>query len=273
MAHVSLDPAVWRGFVDDACTLPPREAPLHDAIAAHPAAEPTEVVGSFVLRDTDLPLVRGSHARLHVVGTRGAGQVDGPLGLARRLGLDVVALELSLLDTEDLAANARRVVAAVDAAGAEGLTEDVTVWVRMPEQTAGAGWSAAADAVAEAGLGLAFVIGTPTAPTVAPDLAGWIDAALDRETAYRVSSGLTHPVGRDDQLGFLNVLLATSRALDGAPPSEVVSVLADSYANDLVALARTSDLAAARRWFTGFASGSVRESVGELAELGLLDRV
>ena len=41
-------------------------------------------------------------------------------------------------------------------------------------------------------------------------------------------------------------------------------MLDDHYANDLVALARTSDLAGARRWFTSFGSCSVTEPLDDL---------
>ena len=61
VSPVPLDDA-WAGLVDDAAIFPPGDAPLHDATAAYGARTPAdgaELVGSFVLRDTDLPLVRG----------------------------------------------------------------------------------------------------------------------------------------------------------------------------------------------------------------------
>ena len=67
-----------------------------------------------MLRDTDLPLVRGVQVPLSVVVTGGAGQLAGPAGLCRRLGLDLAGLEIALRDLDDLAGNARRVVAALD---------------------------------------------------------------------------------------------------------------------------------------------------------------
>jgi hypothetical protein len=51
----------------------------------------------------------------------------------------------------------------------------------------------------------------------------------------------------------------------------VAEVLDDPYTNDLVALARTSDLGGARRWFTSFGSCSVTEPLDELVGLGLLE--
>ena len=71
--------------------------------------------------------------------------------------------------------------------------------------------------------------------------------------------------------GFLNVLLATRQAFDGASTAEVATLLADHYPNDLVALARTSDLVGARRWFTSFGSCSVSEPLDDLVGLGLVE--
>ena len=112
----------------------------------------------------------------------------------------------------------------------------------------------------------------PTAATVA----AWIDAALDRETAFKCTAGLHHAVRHRDHEtgfehhGFLNVLLATRLAFDGGTPAEVARVLDDHYANDLVALARQADLAGARRWFTSYGSCSVTEPLDDLVGLGLL---
>jgi hypothetical protein len=51
----------------------------------------------------------------------------------------------------------------------------------------------------------------------------------------------------------------------------VTQVLDDRYANDLVAMARQSDLEGARRWFTSYGSCSVDEPVDDLVGLGLLE--
>jgi hypothetical protein len=48
-------------------------------------------------------------------------------------------------------------------------------------------------------------------------------------------------------------------------------VLDDQYANDLVAMARQSDLAGARRWFTSFGSCSVTDPLEDLVGLDLLE--
>jgi hypothetical protein len=108
-------------------------------------------------------------------------------------------------------------------------------------------------------------------------VAGWIDAALDRETPFKCTAGLHHAIAHRDHAtgfehhGFLNVLLATRQAFDGATQAEVATLLADHYPNDLVALARTSDLVGARRWFTSFGCCEVREPLDDLVGLGLIE--
>jgi hypothetical protein len=279
-------PAVWRGLVDDAAIFPPGNAPFHEALAAHAAHRETpyaDLVGPFVLKDTDVPLARGAHAALSVVVTGGAGQVAGPLGLCRKLGLEAAALEIALRDPDDLAGNARRVVAALDSARSDGVLDDETaVYVELPHVGSTASWLAAADVVAEAELRLKFRTGGPDADAFphAHALAGWIDAALDRETPFKCTAGLHNAVRHTasdtgfEHHGFVNVLLATRAAFDGADRSDVVEVLEQRDGEALVAVFREhgdDTMARTRRWFTSYGSCSVAEPVHDLIELGLLD--
>lgn len=272
-------PPAWSGLLDDAAIFPPGDVPLHDATAAHGEhrrARYGDLLGSFVLRDTDLPLVRGVSHPLSVVVTGGAGQVAGPLGIAARLGLSVTGLEIALRDPDDLAGNARRVVAAVDHARGEGLlADDVTVFVELPQVDPSYGWEAAADEVAAAELRIKLRTGGVEAhlfPTSAT-LAAWIDAALDREVPFKCTAGLHHAVRHTsaegfEQHGFLNVLLATVRAFDGASRDDTVATLEERDATRLgVGL---EEVARARRWFTSFGTCSVDEPVADLLSLDLL---
>jgi hypothetical protein len=262
----------WSGLVDDAAVFPPGDAPLSEATAAftaRTAAQGAGLVGTFVLRDTDLPQVRGFDAPLSVVVTGGAGQVSGPAALCRRLGLRLAGLEIALRDLDDLAGNARRVVAAVDAARAEGsLDDDVPVFVELPQTEPGHSWLLAADEVAGAELRLKLRTGGLEAHHVPPaaTLASWIDAALDRETPFKCTAGLHHAARHDAGHGFINVLAATRLAFDGAAPDEVVATLEERDADALVGF----DLTGARRWFTSFGSCSVAEPLADLRALGLL---
>jgi hypothetical protein len=274
-------PSAWTGLVDDAAVFPPGDADLSDAVAAYDARLSewyADLVGPLVVKDTQLPDVP-TDVPVSVVLSGGAGAVAGVAALATKRGHRLVALEAAVRDLDDLAGNVRRLHTAVDAARAEGGLADAQVYVELPQTPPTPDWLAAADAVAEAESHLKFRTGGleahlfPDAPTVA----AWIDAALDRETSYKCTAGLHHALRHRDHEtgfehhGFLNVLLATRRAFDGGTVAEVAEVLDDHYPNDLVALARTSDLGGARRWFRSYGSCSVTEPLDDLLALGLLE--
>ena len=275
-------PQAWRGLVDDAAIFPPGDAPIHDAAAAHQSRrhEPyADLVGTFVVRDTDIPVLRGTPLALSVVVTGGAGQVAGAASLGRKLHVAIEGVEVALRDPADPVGAARRVVAAVDAARADGILDDhVPVYVEIPASCSEPGWLAAADVVAAAEHRLKFRTGGLEAhafPTAAT-LAGWIDAALDRETAFKCTAGLHRAVRHTgtegfEHHGFLNLLVATRLAFDGASSGEVVGLLEQREPAVLVETAADLDLAGARRWFTSFGSCSVSEPLEDLLALGLLD--
>ncbi len=277
-------PPAWRGLVDDAAIFPPGDAPLAEAAAQHLARRSrphADLVGTFVARDTDLPALKATPLALSVVLTGGAGQVAGTAALARRLHVAVEGLEVALRDPGDPVGAARRLSAAVDAARAEGQLDDhVPVYVEIPPDCSPGAWLAAADEVAAQEFRLKLRTGGLEAAAFPPagTLAGWIDAALDRETPFKCTAGLHHAVrhtgaaesGGFEHHGFLNVLVATRLAFDGASPDEVVGALERRDAPGLAADARELDLAGARRWFTSFGSCSVDEPLGDLHDLGLV---
>ncbi len=274
-------PAAWAGFVDDAAIFPPGDATLPDAVEAYRGRRGewyADLVGPLVVTDTKLPDVP-TDVPVSVVLTGGAGAVAGVATLASRKGHRLVGLEAAVRDLDDLSGNVRRIVAAVDAARADGGLEDTQVFVELPQTDPTPDWLAAADIAAESEAHLKFRTGGLEAHLfpVAATVAAWIDAALDRETSYKCTAGLHHALRHRDHEtgfehhGFLNVLLATRVAFDGGSPAEVAEVLDDHYANDLVAMARTSDLAGARRWFTSYGSCSVSDPLDDLLGLGLLE--
>ena len=274
-------PAAWTGLVDDAAVFPPGDADLPDAVAAYAARRGewyADLVGPLVVKDTHLASVPTDLA-VSVVLTGGAGAVAGVAALATARGHHLYALEAAVRDLDDPAGNVRRIIAAVDAARDEGGLADTRLYIELPQTGTSPAWLAAADAVAEAESHLKFRTGGLEADLFpeAPKVAAWIDAALDRETSYKCTAGLHRAVRHRDHEtgfehhGFLNLLLASRRAFDGGTVAEVAEVLDDHYTNDLVALARTSDLAGARRWFTSYGSCSVSEPRDELLALGLLE--
>jgi hypothetical protein len=284
VANVSTQPlsAAWRGLVDDAAIFPPGDAPLSEAAAAHQRRRGdgyADLVGTFVVRDTDLPDLKATPLALSVVVTGGAGQVPGVAGLARKLHIAVEGLEIALRDPADPVGAARRVVAAVDAARAEGVLDDhVPVYVEIPASCPEPTWLAAADEVAAAEHRLKFRTGglEATAYPTAGAVAAWIDAALDRETPFKCTAGLHRAVrhtGDDgfEHHGFLNVLVATRQAFDGSSRADVEAILEQREPAVLVETAAELELAGARRWFTSFGSCSVSEPLDDLLALGLLE--
>src|SRR5438128_4109830 len=98
-------PAAWRGLVDDAAVFPPGDAPLAAAAVDHQArrSEPyADLVGTFVVRDTDLPALKATPLALSVVVTGGAGNIAGLASLARKLHIAVESVEIALRDPHDL---------------------------------------------------------------------------------------------------------------------------------------------------------------------------
>jgi len=275
---------VWVGLVDDAAIFPPGDRPLDDAVEAYASRRDewyADLVGSFVVKDVDVPGV-GAPLPLSIVVTGGAGAIGGALKLAAKSPCPVAGLEIALRDPDDLAGAARRVVAAVDAARADGLLDDaVPVYVELPHVGSTASWLSAADVVAERELRLKFRTGGLEAEAfpAAHALSRWIDAALDRETAFKCTAGLHNAIrhtGEDgfEHHGFLNVLLSTRLAFDGATTDDVVAVLEQRDAETLLGLWHDQDeqaMARARRWFTSFGSCSVTEPLDDLTALGLAE--
>ena len=284
-------PAPYVGLVDDAAVFPPGNSPLDAAVAAwhERRDEPwSALVGCFVVSDQRLPelaeaidsagITDERPLPVSVVVGAGAGAIAPAATTTRRMrGARLVGVEVALRDPDDLFANARRIVTAVDQARDHGaIDEDVTVHVELPQGRATHGWLAAADEVASAELRLKYRTGGVDAdlfPSV-DEVASWIDAALDRETPFKCTAGLHNAVRHTDpetgftHHGFLNVLAATRTALDGG---DVRAVLDERDGRALVAALPDLDtLTRTRRWFLSFGSCSVLEPLEDLATLGLV---
>ncbi|WP_122816267.1 hypothetical protein [Nocardioides pantholopis] len=229
-----------------------------------PASSPTEaaLVGSLLVEDTGLPgLDRTLDAPLTLVTTGGAGQVAGPAAYAAREGLALGALRVTLRDLDAPAANVRRVLAAVDAARADGaLAEDVPVQVEVPDVEPSYSWLAAADEIAGAELHLAL-------PAQSPALARWVDVALDRETPFACTRGTGRALAAAGAPGALGLLAATVLAFDGAGSGAVGAALA---ATDPTALPDLDELARARRWLTAVDAPGTAAAAADLRDLGML---
>lgn len=211
---------------------------LHGLLASRIAPEaPDPLIGALAVPDTALPDVGDPGLPLALVNTGGAGQIAGPAGLAVRRGLALASITTTLADPTDLAGNVRRVVAAVEAARAEGaIAEDVAVRVVLPEATEYA-WEAAADEVAAAEFEVALPLLRQGRPVPPPMLVNWIDGLLDRETGFAVLDVESAPQA-------LGVLAVTAAAWDGLGTEEAVARLSV----DLTAALDERTISTGRRW-------------------------
>lgn len=290
MQYVSV-PAWLTGLIDDAAIFPPGNLALPDAVAEHAthrASEYAGLVGGFVVSDVKLPdlisILDGGLAvddapdplTVNVVVTGGAGAIEPAVRWATRTPLlRLGALECALRDEDDLAHNARRACAALDAIEEE--LADVTVYVEPPRVLGepSHGWLAAVDELALRELPLKFRTGGVTAdsfPTPA-ELAMSIAAALDRELPFKCTAGLHHPLPQVDpetgfaHHGFLNVLAATRVCLERG---DTIAALEETDAKILLDGLDPDVLQRTRSWFTAFGSCSILEPHDDLVELGLI---
>ncbi len=243
-------PAPWWTALLDVTGTPP-------TTGSGPAAA---LVGSYVVDDRALPDHDPAAGPVTLAVTGGAGQLAGPAALAGRRGVALRAVRVVLRDLDDLRGNARRVVAAVDAARADGsLDEATTVVVGLPDLEPGADWQGAVDEVATRELAVALPLVGTDGPPDPLRVAAWLEAAFDRETPVTALGG--------DPLCLLG---AARRAFDGAGAVEVAAALSGRPAEALEGLDETA-LGGVRRWVLGVqcgADGPTRVAA-DLAGLGI----
>jgi hypothetical protein len=284
---VSTVPQHLQRLVDDAAVFPPGNAPLEEAVRAHRdhrTAWYADLVGPLVLGDRHLADAEEIALPVTVVVSGGAGALEPAVHWAGEAGAELAGLEVVVRDsaTGEAAHNARRIVTAVDQLRSSGtLADDVPVHVELPRLYGSPptpDWFAAMDEIAAAGLRLKLRTGGLDADAFPSphELAGCIEAALDREMPFKCTAGLHHAVRHRDpetgfeHHGFLNVLLATRALFDGAGVDDAAALLEEHDRGELVGRADDAALRSARRWFTSFGSCSVAEPLEDLRELGLL---
>lgn len=279
--------ALFRRLVDDAAMFPPGDLPPGRAVAAHHAhrqAPYADLVGPFICTDESLPVVAAEAARtgshpleVAVVVTGGAGGIEPAVRYGdRSRDVTVKAVEVRLRDEDDLSRNALRVVRACD-----DCMDQENAFVEVGLR---GGWERALDVVADAGYAAKLRTGglTPELFPSEDQVAAFLIACLDREVAFKCTAGLHHAVRHTgtgtgfEHHGFLNVLLATRAALDGAGSGDVAAVLADRDGAGLAARARAltpEQAGGVRRWFTSFGSCSIDDPRRDLIDLDLMEDV
>ncbi len=265
--------AAFAGLLDDAAMFPPAETPVLAALRAHRRhheAWYATLVGPFVFPaaglSSDFAQVVGDRPmELSLIVRRSV--VERPVSRAAGLGLAVTALEiLPDGDVKDL-------VAMLDAE----LPPDVLGYVEVPR---GPALEGALDALAGTRYRAKFRTGgtEPAAHPSEAELAGSLLAAITRGIPFKCTAGLHHAARHTDgdleQHGFLNVLLATVHAQDGASAEDLKDILAERQA---VTLAGTLSalggerIARARESFVSFGTCSIDDPVADLVALGLLE--
>ncbi|GAB1692419.1 hypothetical protein [Krasilnikovia sp. M28-CT-15] len=269
---------LFGGLLDDAAIFPPGNAAVPDAVRAHRARASSPLaplLGPFICslpRWAELRPALTAGTPLPVALTLPGGAGDVAAGIAQAGAeprVDLVALEVPA------SADGLATLAATVAGHAPST---VHTYVELPWADVTA---ARAATLAEAGLRLKVRTGG-VAATAFPDerqLAGVLDAAVRGGVAFKLTAGLHDPIRHRDPVtgfehhGFLNVLLATARALDGATTDAIAAVLADTEgARVAAAVAGIDDSLAerVRHHFVSFGTCSITEPVDGLLHHGLL---
>lgn len=268
----------FAGLLDDAAVFPPGPAaqggaPLSAALPAHRghrAAWYSPLLGSFVF-----PAGRISELHNEVpldVALTGTGSGGLRAALQPVPSVRLTAVEL-VPDGEDL-------VALFD----DQLPPEVTGYVEVPR---GPDRDAVLDALAGTRYRAKFRTGglVPRAHPSEAELAALILAATGRGVPFKCTAGLHHAVrltapsdeGDLEQHGFLNVLLATAAALDGASAPDLAALLAERDAGTVAARVRAmgeAGVVRARERFVSFGTCSIDDPVRDLTDLKLIeDRV
>ncbi|HEX6257520.1 MAG TPA: hypothetical protein VFZ70_17050 [Euzebyales bacterium] len=272
-------PALYASLVDDAGLFPPSRLPMpaaldrhrDDVAAAHPVLTHRFLCPASQLDVLRAHLAKDEEIRVGIIGDTG---IDG-----LRPALDEVAFDDRVrVETVEAALPPGAGPAEVQAAVARLAAVDAQVFVELPRAP---GWRDALQTVATAGLGAKVRCGGVRAdlfPTQ-EELAAFVVAAVDAGLACKATAGLHHAVRHRDPLtgfdhhGFLNLLLAVSRAVQGAPDADVVRVLAIDDAGSLVGAARavTEPVARATRdVLVAYGSCSTADPVADLTALDLI---
>jgi hypothetical protein len=272
-------PPLFAGLVDDASLLPPGIIEFPEALAAytrHRQSWYSGLVGALLVPSSSAPaeitqggLVAG------IVNDAAIGALPAVVAKLRAAGADVARVE---------AAVARRGEDPQPGLGALGTlaaeAPDLDVYAEIPLSW---GLLAGLDTVADQrarGLRIApkFRVGGLAAelfPTPV-ELAAVICACRDRELPFKLAAGMRHALRHTDpetgftHHGFLNVLVASATASDGAEVAEVAEVLAATHPVPLVEPARARRDEPRPLW-VGFGAFNVLEPLTELIRLGLID--
>ena len=272
-------PALLAALVDDAGLFPPERLSMDravarhraDAAAAHPVLTHRFLCAAGRLADLRSELT-DDVLRLGLILDTGPAGVDAAVAAVRaepRLRIETVEVALP---ATDVAGAARTHVPRL-------ATVDAPVFIELPRAP---GWRAALEVVASAGVGAKVRCGGVDAALFpsAAELAAMVTAIVAAGVPWKATAGLHHAVRHRDRRtgfdhhGFLNLLVAVSRAVDGGTEDGVTAALAIDTGSALAAEVRAAGDAVgarARRSLVAYGSCSTSEPIADLDALGLLD--
>jgi hypothetical protein len=280
-------PAFLERLIDDAAVFPPGNTPLPQAIEEHVASRAdayrSAITGPLVIAAPALPeLVRLIATTPHSEPLDVSVVVPSPDAVADVLETDsadvtIVGLEIKVAD----AVGIPEVLTGIRRDLGDALPPSA-VSVEIPWPTADRqAWADALRAVGAAGMKVKLRTGG-TVRDAFPSvdlLADAVTILTEERTPFKCTAGLHTAVRHVDPVtgfphhGFLNILVATVRALHGGTRAETVAILA---LEDRAMLARAfalvtpQQMATARSAFTSYGSCSIDEPLDDLRQLGLL---
>jgi hypothetical protein len=238
--------ALFSGLIDHAPTFPPEELPLDEGLAEHRRVREGEhgwIVNRFVCPASTLPELADEPLRLSVV--IDTGRLPEP-------DERIEAVEAAGLDPEVLFDAAPEVYFELP------LRYDVSFRILQ---------------IGELGLRAKVRCGGAVVPRV-PALAEFIQACRRLEVPFKATAGLHHPVRRDDEHGFLNLLAAAvfgdeEEAL-AEEDTSTFEVTDDAFRWREHEASAEQVAGVRRELFTSFGSCSAQEPIDGLRELGFL---
>jgi hypothetical protein len=294
------EPALFASLLDDAAVFPPGNAPLDEAVRLHHELRHgpyAALVGPLLVPAAGvatLVSVAAEPLRVAVIGRPGVPHAEVAAAVAEvrsAPGLEVAGIEVGwTADWRDTW------LADHTALEATPLTLEVP---RGDEQAA-----AIADIAADASDSLALQAKFRTGATEAwpwpdePELAAFVRAAIDHDLGFKLTGGLHHAVrgtypvdgpvagpvagpvsgpgtgATEEQHGLLNVVCAVRWALNGEEVEELVPLLEDRDAANLVPQVErmsAADASIVRAFFTAYGCCGVLDPIRELAALGLVE--
>lgn len=224
--------ALLRGLVDDAGMFPPTSLSMPDALARHRTSNSPMLSGRFLV------------------------PADRVAELVPLLGEDE-KLDVHLIGGTTAVEDPRINVVAVEMR--EAVPTDFPCYVEgvSPLELAGRGYFGKVRC------------GGESVPSV-DEIALYLARAARASVPFKATAGLHEAVRRADAHGFLNILVATSRALSGGDIAEALA-MTDGRVLAEEALRLSGDQVVATRWlFHSYGSCDTERPIADARELGLL---